>query len=48
MDMDGCIVYMKINNIYKDIAEDLERTFDSSNYELDSPLPKERTKKLSD
>ena len=30
----------KIDNIYKDIAEDVETRFDKSNYELDRPLPK--------
>ena len=27
------------NNIYKDIAEDFEKRFDASNYEIDRPLP---------
>ena len=31
---------MKSNDIYKDIAEDVETRFDTSNYELDRPLPK--------
>ena len=34
------IVYMKIDNIYKDIAEDVETRFGTSNYELDRKLPK--------
>ena len=28
------MVYMKTDDIYKDIAEDVERSFDISNYEL--------------
>ena len=28
--------------IYKDIAEDIETRFDTSNCELDRPLPKEK------
>ena len=32
-------IYKK-NNIYKDNAEDLEIRLDTSNYELDRPLPK--------
>ena len=33
------IVYIKPDDIYKDIAEDVETRFDTSNYELDRPLP---------
>ena len=40
------IVYIKTNDIYKDIAEDVETRFDTSNYELDSPLPKAKNKKV--
>ena len=40
------IVYIKTDDIYKDIAEDVETRFDSSNYELDRPLPKKNNKKL--
>ena len=40
MDTDSFIVYIKANDIYKDIAEDVETRFDTSNYELDKPLPK--------
>ena len=34
------ILYIKTNDIYKDIAEDVETRFDTSSYELDRPLPK--------
>ena len=40
MDTDGFIVHIKTGDIYKDIAEDVERRCDTSNYELDKPLPK--------
>ena len=40
MDADSFIVYIKTDDIYKDIAEDFETRFDTSNYELDRPLPK--------
>ena len=33
------------NDIYKDIAEDTETMFDTSNFELDKPLPKGKNKK---
>ena len=34
------IVYIKTDDIYKDIAEDVGTRFDTSDYELDRPLPK--------
>ena len=38
MDIDSLIVHVK-TDIYKDIAEDVETRFDTSNFELDRPLP---------
>ena len=46
MDTDCFIVYIKTNDIYRDIAEDAETRFDTPNYELERPLPKGRNKKL--
>ena len=45
MDTDSLHVYIKIDDIYRDIAEDVETRFDTSNYELqwnsiNRPLPK--------
>ena len=40
MDTGNFIVYIKTDDIYKDIAEDVETRFDTSNYELDRPLSK--------
>ena len=43
------IVYIKIDDIYKNIAEDLETRFHTSNYELDRLLlSKGKNKKVSD
>ena len=39
MDPDSFIVYIKTDDIYKGTA-DVEAKFDTSNYELDRPLPK--------
>ena len=44
MDAGGFIVYVKTDDIYKDIAEDVETRFDTSNFELDRPLPKKNKK----
>ena len=38
------IVYIKTDDIYNDIAEDNYTRFDTSNYELDRPLPKIKNK----
>ena len=46
MDTDSCIVYIKTDDMYKDIAEDVETRFDTSKYELDRPLPKAKNKKV--
>ena len=42
----GFIVRITIDEIYKYIAEDVERRFVTSNYELDSSLPKGKNKKV--
>ena len=40
MDTDSFILYIKTGDIYKDTAEYVETRFDTSNQELDRPLPK--------
>ena len=42
MDRDSFIVHIKTDDIYKDIAEDVETRFYTSNYELDRQLSKEK------
>ena len=37
---------MLTDDIYKNIAEDVETRFDTSNYELERPLPKVKNKKV--
>ena len=46
MDKDSFIVYIKTNDIYNNIAKDDEARFDTSNYELDRPLPKGKNEKV--
>ena len=45
MDTDSFIAHVKKGDIYKDIAGDVER-FDTSNYEINKPLPIGKIKKL--
>ena len=40
VDTESFIVHLKRNDIYKDIAEDIQTRFDSSNSKLDRPLTK--------
>ena len=46
MDTDSFIVYIKTNDIYEDIVEDVEIRFHTWNYELHKPLPKGKNEKL--
>ena len=39
MDRDSFIMDIKTNDFYKDIANDVELKFDTSNYEVNRPLP---------
>ena len=45
MDTDSFIVYVRTDYINKNIA-DVEKRFDTSNYELNKPLPKGKNKKV--
>ena len=44
MDTDSFILHVKIDDIYKDIARDLETSFDTLNFEIDRALPKGKNK----
>ena len=46
MDTDSFIMNIKTNDFYKDIASDVENRFDTSNYEVNRPLPMGRNKKV--
>ena len=45
MDTDSFIVHVKADDIYKNITEDVETRFNTSNFELDRPLPKGKKQK---
>ena len=47
MDTDSFIMNIKTNGIYKDISNDVENRFDTSNYEVNRPLPKGKKKKVT-
>ena len=46
MDTDSFIMNIKTNDFYEDIASDVENRFDTSNYEVDRPLPTGKNKKV--
>ena len=43
-DTNNFVVYIKTDDIFEYIAENVKTRFDSSNYELDRPLPKGKKK----
>ena len=46
MDTDSFIMHIKTEDFYKDIANDVEKRFDTSNYEVNRPLPIGKNKKV--
>ena len=46
MNTDSFIMSIKTNDFYKDIANDVEKRFDTSNYEVNRPLPTGKNKKV--
>ena len=46
MDTDSFIMNIKTNDFYKDISNDVENGFDTSNYEVNRPLPTGKNKKI--
>ena len=46
MDTDSFVMNIKTNDFYKDIANDVEKRFDTSNYGVNRPLPKGKNKKV--
>ena len=50
IDADSFIMHIKTEDVYKDIANDVEKRFDTSSYEnecnsFEKPLPKSKNKK---
>ena len=46
MDTNSIIMNIKTEDFYNDIANDVEKRFDTSNYECDRPLPTGKNKKV--
>ena len=46
MDTDSFIMNIKTNDFYKDISNNVENRFDTSNYEVNRPLPIGKSKKV--
>ena len=46
MDTDSFVMNIKTNDFYKDITNDVEKRFDTSNYECNRPLPIGKNKKV--
>ena len=46
MNTDSFIMHIKTDDFYEDIANDVEKRFDTSNYEVNRPLPTGKNKKV--
>ena len=46
MDTDSFIIIVKTEDFYEDIADDVEKRFYTSNYEVNRPLPTEKNKNV--
>ena len=46
MDTDSFIMNIKAEDFYKDMTNDAEKRFDTSNYEVNRPLPTGKNKKV--
>ena len=46
MDTDSFIVHLRTDDVFKDIAEDVETRFDTSNFKIDRPLRKGKNKRI--
>ena len=46
MDIGSFIIHTKTEDFHKDIEDDVKNRYDTSNCEVDRPLPKEQMKKL--
>ena len=46
MNIKSVIAHLKIDDIYKDIEEKVEKLFDAFNFEIDGPLPIRKYKKV--
>ena len=46
MDTDSFIMHIKTEDFYKDIADDVEKRYDTSNYEVNGPLPTGKNKNV--
>ena len=45
MDTDSFIIHIKTKDFYKDIADDIEKRFETSNYDINRALPTEKNKR---
>ena len=45
MDTESFIMHIKTEDCYKDIADDVEKKYDTSNYTIERPLPMGKNKK---
>ena len=47
MDTDSFIIYIKTKDVYEDIADDIEKRFHTSKFEINRPLPKGKNENVT-
>ena len=48
MDTDSFIMHIKTEDFYKDIADDVEKKYDTSNYTIERPLPMDKNNRYDE
>ena len=46
MDTDSVIIQIRTEDVYEDIADDIEKRLDTPNYEINRQFPTKKNKKL--
>ena len=48
MDTHSFIIYIKTEDVYEDIADEVEKRFDTSNYQFNTPLPTQKNDRIDE
>ena len=46
MDTDSFIIHIRTGDVYEDVVDDVEKKLDTSNHEINRPLPTKKNKKV--
>ena len=48
MDTDSFIIHIKTKDFYEDVADDVEKKNDTSNYDFDRPFPTKKNNQINE